>query len=219
MPLMMISSGRGPAECELAVGLYLDWLLLNFPQAEIRQKEEIESISLGSRKVTSYRSVVVFLPKDTPITGTVCWHCQSPLRKNHSRKNWYFQVTAVNDPKALSPGDSVTTLTWSEVKTDTFRSPGKGGQNVNKVETGVRLTHLPTGLTVTSVTHRTQLGNKKLAMERLKAKLNKMETQKVKIAEQGNWAKHNQLERGNPVLTFWGEKFEPGQKEVNVTDD
>ncbi len=86
-----------------------------------------------------------------------------------------------------------------DLKVDTFRSGGKGGQNVNKVETAVRITHLPTGFIVASQTQRSQLSNKETAMRMLRSKL-------VELKEQEQ-AKELASIRGVQTEIAWGNQI------------
>jgi len=65
------------------------------------------------------------------------------------------------DPKTLA----------NQVVIETYKSSGPGGQRKNKTETAVRLTHLPSGITVVATEHRSQAQNRKLALERLRERL------------------------------------------------
>ena len=65
-----------------------------------------------------------------------------------------------------------------ECEVETFRSSGKGGQHVNKTDSAVRLRHLPTGITVTSQSERSQYVNKLLCLEKLREKLAKLQERK-----------------------------------------
>jgi len=66
-----------------------------------------------------------------------------------------------------------------DIKVDAFRSSGPGGQNVNKVETAIRITHLPTGIVVASQSQRSQAQNREKAMTILRAKLSELEHEKA----------------------------------------
>ena len=95
----------------------------------------------------------------------------------------------------LKPKITEITIRPDELKMDMFRSSGPGGQNVNKRETAVRITHLPTGIMVASQTERNQAQNKENAMAILMAKvLEKKEMESIgsmseKRKEQIKWAK------------------------------
>ena len=76
---------------------------------------------------------------------------------------------------------------------------------MNKVETAVRATHLPSGISIVASDMRTQVQNKKLAKERLIMKLSAIEEEKQNQQDYAVWMNHNTLERGNPVKKFKGD--------------
>jgi len=78
---------------------------------------------------------------------------------------------------------------------------------VNKVNTAVRATHIPTGISVFAQDYRSQLENKKLAIERLKEKILRLELKKLENQMQEKWKNHLQVQRGNPIRSFKGTGF------------
>ena len=84
-----------------------------------------------------------------------------------------------------------------DIRTDTFRASGPGGQNVNKVESAIRITHLPSGIVVASQTQRSQLQNRERAMAILRAKL--AEIEKEKSAGQMTSERKSQIGTGERV--------------------
>ena len=189
---IQISSGQGPEECELAVGL--------FYQALRREVEEIQMVSCVKGRRGGFSSVVLEAEADwSGLEGSVLWVCKSPLRPEHKRKNWYIDVSILEEVPRTSKE--------MQVRFETFRSGGKGGQNVNKVETGVRVVHIPTGIAVVSTEARSQHMNKQIALNRLCDILADRDLQCARREKELAWMEHNRLERGNPVRIYEGREF------------
>lgn len=191
--IVQISSGQGPVECELAVVKLFNSLKEEYKDIEIIQKH-------NSKTTGCCTSIMFSTDEDlSHLEGTVQWTCPSPFRPHHKRKNWFVDVSIIPEAPQICKDQ--------DIRFERFHCGGNGGQNVNKVETGVRLIHLPTGITVTSTAERSQLQNRKNALNKLNTILANKEAEGKAKQVNDAWREHTQIVRGNPVRVYKGTNF------------
>jgi peptide chain release factor 2 len=128
----------------------------------------------------------------------------SPFDSNKRRHTSFASI----DVTPEIPEDAPIEVEERDLKIDTYRSGGKGGQNVNKVETAVRITHLPSGIVVACQAERSQLKNRNLAMKILKAKLYQVEQDKKRAAAEQQYGEKGDIAWGNQIRSY---VFQPYQ--------
>ena len=195
---IQITAGRGPVECARAVTLVARELLKTIPTLQLTDCEPHNQMDGCFMSMIFATDEAISSSIVEEWQGTILWRStKNPYRPGHKRSNWFVGVNFFDEV-------SLPQIDESDITYETCRSEGKGGQNVNKVETAVRAIYKPTGLSVKCSDERSQSQNKSLARERLLVKLREINEKTLADSRSRQWSKHDNIERGNPVKKFSG---------------
>ncbi|WP_306145945.1 peptide chain release factor H [Roseibium sp. MMSF_3412] len=201
---LLVTSGDGPRECQRAVAHVLRRMKAEADQAELRFAAEVAIRTRGkdpsSALVTVIGSGAAQFAENW--LGTIKWVSKSPFRPHHKRQNWFIGVFEVEWSDAPE-----FELDTGSLRIETFRSGGPGGQHQNTTDSGVRITHLPSGLAAASTDERSQHRNRQVALDRLRMLfVLRQEGSRANDRSAQNRL-HRRLERGNPLRVFKGDGF------------
>lgn len=198
--ILHLSSGRGPQECE--------WVVFQLALTLCREGASVglacEPVEPIAGPVASALLRVSGAGTEAFIAdciGTIRWVGTSPFRPLHKRRNWFIGVQRVSADAEMSE------LRDADIRYQTLRASGPGGQHVNKTDSAVRATHLPTGLTTLSQDQRSQFANKKIARIKLATLLDDRRRADEAGGKRARWDQSHELERGNAVRAYEGERF------------
>ncbi len=197
---LTIQAGAGGTEAcdwaQMLLRLYARWAERHGYEAEII--EELRNEEAGIRNATLFvkgENAYGYLQSEAGVHRLVRI---SPFDSNARRQTSFAAVDLMPEIDSTIEIE----IRADDLKRDTFRSGGPGGQHQNKTESGVRYTHLPTGIAAESRTERSQHKNDANAMNLLKAKLYQIEMQKQPAEVEKRYGEKNEVSFGSQIRNY-----------------
>ncbi len=198
--ILGIHAGAGGTEsqdwAEMLLRMYLRW-------AE-RRGFQTEVLDVSPGEEAGIKSAIISLKGDYACGYSKSEHGVhrlvrlSPFDADHARHTSFALVEVMPEAEA----DVDVTIAPDDLKVDVFRSSGPGGQHMQKTSSAVRLTHLPTGLTVTCQSQRSQYQNKETALKILQSRLLELELEKREEERASLKGKHVAAGWGNQIRSY-----------------
>lgn len=198
--IIEINSGAGGTEaqdwCEMLLRMYLRWAESSGYKTELVSAQDGEEAGIKSATVfVSGTNAFGFLRSERGVHRLVRI---SPFDSNARRHTSFASVSVMPDIES----DIEVEVNEDELRIDTYRASGAGGQHINKTDSAVRITHVPTGIVVACQSERSQHKNKATCMKLLKAKLYEVEEQKQQEKLDAVAGERKKIDFGSQIRSY-----------------